>query len=138
MKKHALEKDIPKFVIKIYDCIFHQQVTCLINHNEQDYCKWLNKNKIKDIDDKSFDNFAGFATEYTEDNGVVKRLIVLPEFQWTLKNQGTLIHEITHVIVKIFAANNIPFNVNTQEFIAHSIGNMYEDIGRALLKRMKK
>ncbi len=124
---------IPKRYFRVYDSIFQQRVHVLLNHTAKDYEKWLNKNKVKDLECKNFDDFQGWVSQFTSEKGKTERILFLPDFQWTIKQQGTLIHEIVHVIIRIWQFNNIPYNADTQEFLAHSIGNMYEDISRKLL-----
>ena len=131
MKK--IPSNISKKHIVVFDSIFHQKISVLLNYSAEDYAKWLNKNKIKDVVIESFNDFSGWTSEFTTEKETTKRIIFIPRFQWTLEEQGTLIHEIVHVIIKIWQANNIPYNQDTQEFLAHSIANLYEDIGGKLL-----
>ena len=135
-RKKTIPETIPPKHIIVYDAIFQQQVDVLLNYSPEKYEKWLNRNKIKDIEVKQYaeKRFAGWTSEYEVEDGVIKALIFLPTFQWAIKHQSTLIHEITHVIIKIWARNNISFNADTQEFLAHSIGNMYDDIAHKLLE----
>lgn len=137
-----MKKTIPE-VIKskhciVYDDIFKQQVDVFINYTPDQYTRWLNKSKIKDVTVKEFGNFHGWVSSYVDEKEKTKYILFIPEFQWAIKNQGTLIHEIVHVIIKIWASNNIPFTPDNQEFLAHSIGNLYEDIALKLLVPFKK
>lgn len=128
-----MKKQIPKRYFCVYDSIFKQKVHILINHSPEDYEKWLNRNKVEDIVAKNFNDFAAWVSEFTTEKGTTERIVFMPNFQWTIKNQGSLIHEIVHVIVKIWEFNNIPYNQHTQEFLAHSIANLYEDIAEKLI-----
>ena len=130
MKK--TKNKIGKRYIKIYDAIFQRPIHVLLNHTPQDYAKWLTKVGAKDIGDDKFDDFAGFSTSIDIDGKPTEWIIYQKSFDWTIKDQGTLIHEIVHTIIKIWHSNNIPYNQDTQEFLAHSIGNLYEDIARKL------
>jgi hypothetical protein len=122
----------PKHAV-IYDRIFNQQVDVFINYTPEMYSKWLNRKKIKDDTEKNLSDFAGWTSNYEDYDGRTKSILFIPKFNWSIKSQGTLIHEIVHVIIKIWGRNNIPYNYDTQEFFAHSIGNMYEDIAEKLL-----
>jgi hypothetical protein len=141
MKKKKIIKTIPDKITKryfqVYDCIFQQKIHVLMNFTEKDYEKWLNKNKVEDVEIKDFNNFAGWVSNFETQKGTTERILFIPQFEWTIKQQGTLIHEIVHVIIKVWDANNIPFNADTQEFLAHSIANLYEDIVRKLLVKVK-
>ena len=117
----------------IFDRIFEQQVDVFLNYTPEQYTRWLNKNNIQDLEMKSVNNFAGWVSNYEDEEGVVKTILFMPKFDWAIKYQGTLVHEITHVIIKIWQRNNIPYNADTQEFLAWSIGRMYEDIAQKLL-----
>jgi len=133
-KKIILEK-IGKRTIKIFDPIFRQRIYVLLNYNEKDYEKFLNRHKIINIEkeDLALDRFTGFSTYLEDNDGVRDYLILLKEFNWSIFHQGTLIHEIIHIVIKIFSGNNIPFNEDTQEFIAHMTGRIYEEIAHKLL-----
>lgn len=135
--KKTIPEEIPPLHITVFDSIFQQQVDVLLNYTPEKYESWLNKNKIKDIDIKEFDffNWNGWTSYYTDEENRIKCIIFLSKFQWTIKHQGTLIHEITHAIIKIWDRNKIAFNSDTQEFLAHSISNMYEDIAHKLLRK---
>ena len=128
---------IPKKYFVVYDAVFDQKIHVLMNHTAKDYEKWLNKHKVKDIGIKSVSDFAGWVTDFTTDEDTTERILFIPKFNWAIKCQGTLIHEIVHVIIKIWQSNNIPFNVDTQEFLAHSIGRLYESIAHKLLVKTK-
>jgi len=134
-KKKTIPEKISTKHLVIYDRMFEQQVDVFLNYSAGQYEKWLNKNKIKDVSTKEYteENYAGWTANYTCDDGQVKAILFIPKFQWAIRHQGTLIHEITHVIIKIWARNNIPFTPDNQEFLASSIGRMYEDIAHKLL-----
>ena len=142
MKKKIVKKTIPDKILKrcfiIYDAIFKQKIHILINHTPKEYEKWLNRNKVKDIVVKDIEEFMGWVSDFTTEKGKTERILFIPKFNWAIKCQGTLIHEIVHIIIKIWQFNNIPFNVDTQEFLAHSIANLYEDIAQKLLVVVKK
>ena len=134
MEKKVIPNKIGKRTIKIFDPIFRQRVYILLNQDQSDYVKFLNRQKIKDAA-KEFDlsRFKGMTTHIDNEDGTRDYLILLKEFNWAILHQGTLIHEITHLVIKIFEANNIPFNHDTQEFIAHSISRIYELLANKLL-----
>jgi hypothetical protein len=142
MKKKKIKKTIPEKIPKryfvVWDSIFKQKINVLLNHSPEEYEKWLNKNKVKDIVVKDYNDFSGWVSEFTTEKGKTERILFLTTFQWAIKHQSTLIHEIVHVIIKIWQFNNIPFNADTQEFLAHSIANLYEDIAEKLLVKKSK
>jgi len=132
IKKKEMPDPIPPRILKIFDPIFRQRIWVLLNHDDKSYARFLNRQKIKDIS-KEIGNFAGFTAVVECENGLHDYLILLKHFNWCIKDQGTLIHEITHAVIRIFEGNNIPFNSDTQEFIAHSITGLYETIAQKLL-----
>lgn len=140
MKKKTIPSKIGAKTFTFTDPIFRQRIFVLLNQDEHSYVKFLNKHKITDTGDKKLDldRFNGFTTHLQNEDGTREFIIVLKEFDWSIFHQGTLIHEITHVVIRIFESNNIPFNADTQEFIAHSIGRIYEMIARKLLVLVKK
>lgn len=134
--KKRIPHSIGKRYFQIYDGIFARRVHVLLNYTPQDYEKWLNTKKIKDVGIKNFNDFAGWSTEIESSDGQTELIIFVSHFNWAIKCQGTLIHEITHTVVKLFNHNNIPFNSDTQEFFAHLISRMYEDIAHKLLQKI--
>ena len=125
--------DIGKRYFVIYDSIFHRRIHVLLNHDSKSYAKWLSKMRAIEVDGSNFDDFAGFSSTVTPKSGPTEFVIFVREFEWSIKSQGTLIHEIVHTVMKIWDSNNIPHDLSTQEFLAHSIHNLYEDIARKLL-----
>ena len=131
--KKIIPDPIPRRYFAVYDSIFKQRVHILLNHTPEEYQKWLNINKVKDITVKDYKDFQGWVSEFITEKGSTERIIFLPKFNWAIKHQGSLIHEIVHIVIKIWQYNNIPYNQDTQEFLAHSIANLYEDIAEKLL-----
>lgn len=135
-RKKKLPKVIPKRYFTVLDSIFHQKVHVFLNHSEADFKKWMKKIGAEydnDVKESNEADFSGYSSSMTTDTGKTEWLIVLKHFDWTIKDQGTLIHEIVHTIIKIWKSNNIPHNYDTQEFLAHSVSNLYEDVCRKLL-----
>lgn len=138
INKLSIPDTIPKKYFVVYDSIFKQRIHILINHTPEQYEKWLNRKKIKDVVVKDYNDFQGWVSEFITEKGNTERILFIPNFQWAIKHQGTLIHEIVHAIIKIWSFNNIKFNEDTQEFLAHSIANLYEDIAYKLLEPINK
>lgn len=132
-----IPKKLPKKYIEVFDPIFSRRINVLLNYTPEEYASWLTRNGIKDVTDKDFDDFAGFCTSIQCEDGQTEILIYIKTFHWTILCQGTLIHEITHAVVRIFNLNNIPFTTETQEFFAHMIGRIYESIAEKLVIKNK-
>ena len=133
--KNKIPKKLPKKFIEIYDPIFSRRINILLNYSPEEYYSWLTRNKIKYNKDDNFSDLAGFCTYIEDENGQTEILIYINPFDWTIKHQGTLIHEITHAVVRIFNLTNIQFTTETQEFFAHMIGRIYEDIAEKLMNK---
>jgi hypothetical protein len=126
----------------IADPIFRQRIWILVNYDKESYIKFLTKEKVQNLKEETeglreLNQFQGWVTTINNKDGIEEYILWVSKFNWTLSCQNTLIHEITHVVMRIFEGNNIPFNIHTQEFIAHSIGNIYESIGERLFKDLK-
>jgi hypothetical protein len=120
-----------KFIV--YDSIFNRKIFVLINYPTEELRRFYKKIGCEGSVDG--DGLMGYAVELRrEKDGMREYIIWVKDFEWTLQDQNTLIHEITHTIFKIWEFNNIPFCKETQEFMAHSIGNLYELVGRKLLR----
>lgn len=136
IKIKTIPKKIDKKTIEIFDPIFRQRIFILLNQDENDYVKFLNKHKVKDVqqDKFYFNRVQGFSTYFETDDLPRQYIILLKEFDWSIFHQGTLIHEITHTVIRIFEEKNIPFNNDTQEFIANEISRIYEMVAHKLLE----
>lgn len=121
-----------KMSFEVKEPIFGCKVHTFLNYSSREFdeyakSKW--KARIVGEEKPNFDsNFAGFSTTMDEPGKPSTWIIVVRSFDWTIKDQGTLVHEIVHTVVKIFSSNNIPLNLDTQEFMAHSVGEIYERI----------
>jgi hypothetical protein len=129
----------------VEESIFHRKVLVFLNHSGDEVDAVLNhgfdkvvyQDSEEDRARKNF-NFSGFSTAVSFSDEPTKWVIAVRDFQWTIKDQGTLIHEIIHTIIKIFETNSIPLNLDTQEFFAHDVSNLYEAIAVKLIPRKKK
>ena len=123
-----------KIYFQVYEGIFNRRIHILLNYSVEEYDKWVKK-LDKTYEGKANDNdFQAWSSEIIVSDQPTEWIISLKDFHWTISNQGSLIHEIVHTIIKIWAKNNIPFTPDTQEFLAHSVSNLYEDICRKCYK----
>lgn len=123
-------------LIEVYDPIFNQKVHVFCNSTEQDLLRWQKRVGVRDDDNEGLNpNYIAFSTHYSSTGGPNIYLIWLNHFNWTLDDQESLIHEVTHIVVRIWQANNIQFVPETQEFFAHSIGRLYSMIATKILAR---
>lgn len=137
-KTHRKKKRIPlrigKRTIELLDPIFKQRIWVLLNADGEYFNEFLKKHDASnETSTDKWANFSAFATQIDCDDKPSEYIICMKEFNWSIFNQGTLIHEIVHIVIRIFATNNIPFNKDTQEFIAHMVGRIYEEIADKLL-----
>lgn len=83
-------------------------------------------------------NFSAFSLETSNPNAPTEWAIVLKHFDGEIEAQASLLHEVVHTIVKIFAANSIPCNLDTQEFLALDVEELYTDISTELAPKRNK
>lgn len=123
----------------VLDPIFHRKVHIFLNYSNEDYQKWCKKKGVEDERD-SGKEFSATSFEFDHDSKPTEWAIHIKRFNWSIGSQGTLIHEIVHTIIKIWSINHIPYNKDTQEFLAHSIANLYEDIAAKIMnvKKIKR
>lgn len=121
----------------VYDPIFNQEIQVFCNLTEAGWMRWQKRRNIVNADGLN-PNTVAFSTHVHAEGERNVYIIWLNHFNWTLDDQESLIHEITHTVVRIWEANNIPFCVETQEFFAHSVGRLYSVIGAKLLVKPKK
>jgi protein involved in sex pheromone biosynthesis len=123
----------------VYDRIFKQEIHVFCNSTEKELLAWQKKIGVSDNDNEGLNpNFSAFSTHYYSEEEPNIYLIWINNFDWTLNDQDSLIHEVVHTIVRIWKANNIKFVPETQEFFAHSVGHLYADIGAKIMVRKKK
>jgi len=130
-------KEFGKKRLTIYDPIFSQKIVCFFNCDGDDYARFQKRMGVVNVDD--FDpNTMAFTTHISADNEPNTYIIWLKHFDWTIDDQSSLIHELIHVVVRIWGANNIEFIPETQEFFAHSVDKLYGIIAAKLLLVGKK
>lgn len=124
---------IGKKYFTVKESIFNRTVNVFINYTSADIDVWCGSPQVQRTNDS---DFAGFSFVLTKDN-ITEYGIQIKEFDWTLDQQGTLIHEIVHTVIKIWSSNNIPYTYDNQEFLAHSVSNLYVDIAAKIFKLKK-
>ncbi len=126
---------IGKRYFVIDDAIFRRQVHVFLNYEDAEFNAWCVKNGADEGDTKAdLRNFAGYSTSLTDiKTGICEYVILCRKFNWTIDNMGTLVHEIGHTIVKIWAANHMKINEDTQEFFCHTLGEMYMAIAAKIV-----
>ena len=131
------EKRIGRKYFIVKESIFGRTVHIFINWTHSEFAKFAREKGATDYqDDPNYDNnFAAFSTEFEKKEGPNEWVILVRKFDWTIRDQGSLIHEIVHTIVKIWRLNNIPVTPDNQEFLAHSVGNLYEDIAAKIMAK---
>lgn len=136
MKAKAKPPGKMQFVVK--DSVFNRRVHVLLNYSGDDFTKWAHSkgDKTYQRDERGDANMYAFSSQMDAEGEQTEWIICMKSFNWTIRDQGSLVHEIVHTVMKIFAMNNIPFVLETQEFIAQMVGNMYEDIA-AKIHRVK-
>jgi len=130
-------KKIGKTQVKVYDPIFHQRVVILVNYSVEDYQAWEKRMGVANPSGHNY-NVGAFTTHLTAEGEPNTYIVYMPHFEWTIDDQSTLIHELIHVIVRIWEANNIQFVPPTQEFFAHSVDQLFGEIAHKLLSKSKK
>jgi hypothetical protein len=126
------QKNITAISTVVYDPIFKQEIRVFCNTTEDAWMRWQRRRKI--VNAEGLDpNHVAFSTHVAAEGEPNVYIIWLNHFSWTLDDQESLIHEITHTVVRIWEADNIKFVPETQEFFAHSVGRIYALIGAKLL-----
>jgi|ERR1051325_1439957 hypothetical protein len=138
MKKKTTKLSKKDFIV--HESIFNRAVYVFINWTHSEFAKFAREKGATDYqDDPNYDNnFSAFSTQITVKDCPDQWVICIKKFDWSIQDQGTLIHEIVHTIIKIWKYNNIPFTPDNQEFLAHAVGNLYEDICHEIFKVKSK
>lgn len=119
----------------VYDPMFGQEVTVFCNQSIEAYNKWEKTQGVEDTTKSMNPNFSAFSTQYSTENEASKYVIWVNQFNWTLDDQASLIHEVIHIVFRIWGANNIPFCPETQEFLAASVDKLYSSIAAKIMVR---
>lgn len=128
---------IGKTQLKLLDPIFSQDVRIFLNCENDEYIKFQKKLNVANPDSTDANQLA-FTTHITCDNEPNVYVIWIKHFDWSIDDQATLIHELIHLVVRIWEANNIQMIPETQEFFAHSVDKLYSIIAVKLLNKSKK
>ena len=139
MTRKKKEIVINKRIFTVYDPIFEQKIKVFANCEYKSLVRFFIKNNIPKEEAEERHLFDNFTTSiFNDDNNYRCYIIFIKHFEWTLDDMNTLIHETTHTIINIWDNNNIKVTKETQEFFAHTIGNLFEDISRKLLSIKEK
>jgi hypothetical protein len=123
----------------VRDSIFGVKVHVLLNCSEEDFRKWCKRHGAEDYSSQKLNpNFCGFSTYLTCEEAPDKYLIFINEFNWTIPDQNTLVHEIVHTIFKIWDRAGGIVSFGSQEFFAVTVGKMYVSIAKEIMKRGKR
>lgn len=135
-REKRIELADKKQYFEVEENIFKRKIKVFLNYTPEDYDKWCKKNGV--IDERGWSKeFMASSFEFDHEDRATQWGIFIKHFNWSIGSQGSLIHEIVHTIIKIWSVNNIPYNKDTQEFLAHSIAGLYEDISAKILKVKK-
>lgn len=127
---------VGKLSFNVYDPIFKQKVLVMLNCTEEDFRKFEKKEGI--VNPVEFDTlFGGWTTHISSSDKPTTYIIFIPSFDWTINDQATLIHEIIHVVFRIWGSNNISVIPETQEFLAHSVDGLFTEISSKLYDKSK-
>jgi hypothetical protein len=145
MARHTREKKKGKFAelgkrsFVVRESIFKFPIYVLLNYTSEEFEKFAHRMGATDYKVRdAAANFTAFSTYMTAKDGRVDFVICLKKFDWAIAHQGTLIHEIVHTIVRMWGLNNVTVTDSNQEFFAHSIGLLYEDIAAKILRLKRK
>lgn len=123
-------KKIGKMYFKVRDRIFERTVHVFINYSDEDL-KEFGKPRAWFFD-LSYGPRCAYSLQIGKDGKLDEWVIAVKEFDWTISDIGTLVHECHHTIVKIFDQHLVKINVDTQEFSATAEGLLFEDIARKI------
>lgn len=126
-----------KAKLKIFDPIFKQDIRVFLNCTNEEYVEFQKKAGVSSPD-KTDANQLAFTTHLACDDEPNIYVVWIKHFDWTIDDQATLIHELIHLVVRIWGANNIQMIPETQEFFAHSVDKLYSMIALKLLPKKKK
>lgn len=121
----------------VYDPMFGQEIVVFCNQSVEMYSKWQESQGVANVDKDMNPNFTAFTTQLSAEDKPNIYVVWVNEFNWTLDNQASLLHEIIHVVFRIWSANSIPFSSDTQEFLASSVDKLYSSIAAKIMLRDK-
>lgn len=83
---------------------------------------WKRKLKWPDLEDPNspFDNGSYFNLE-NEKQGRRYRVIWLEKFDWSVRDQGLLVHEMLHLVLAVFNDKGIPINKDNEESMTYTL-----------------
>lgn len=128
---------IPPKTLTVYDPIFKQKIIVFINRTKKEFDAWQKKMNVANDMPWNY-NLGAFTTHLSAEEAPDIYVVYVPKFDWTIDDQATLIHELIHVITRVWNSNNIVFNNDTQEFFAHSVDKLWSNIAWKLMPRKKK
>ena|SRR3990167_4569259 len=85
--KVTIPDKIPSKTFYILDPIFRIRIHVLLNQDEKSYEKWLNRQKVKDLEERDLrlDKFTGFSSSFNCEDGRME-MIILGDYPLTTGN----------------------------------------------------
>ena len=96
-----MQPKIDKLYFIVKENIFKAKVHVFLNYSSVEFDEWCAKNRIgHSFDNNKDSSFAGYSMEIEGIKIPLAWAILVKHFNWTVGDQGTLIHEIIHTIIK--------------------------------------
>lgn len=131
-------KHPPKVQVYLIEKVFKLPIYILFNFTEKDLIDWEKKRGISPHASDELSVFSGRAYNYRDNDGVYTSVVWIRYFNWNITGLGTLVHELFHVVFRLFEKQNMQVADSNQEFFALIINALYEDACQEYLRHDKK
>lgn len=125
------------------DKVLDSGVEIFINCSEEELQNYLRKKlDDKELNIKDGDRPDGLSFTLERDK-VLKRIIWVKHFDWSVESQATLAHELIHFTLSVLKDKQIPISIDNTEIIAYYFEYFYNLIWdklkpKKVYKRRKK
>ena len=121
--------------LEITDKMYNRYIILLIGGDGKELEKYLYEkyNAKKDADNIN----AGY-TQIKDDGKCDKHIIWMPEFDWTIKDQATMSHEIFHLVCGCMEDIDIQYSNESEEAFAYYYGYIFAQIWDKLKPKKNK
>jgi len=124
-------------IVKIQDSIYQTDIRIIINCTQEELGKYIKKEF--DCDDFiPLPQFQGRYFNLFEDNGFVDDIVWVGGFDWTIKQQETLNHELLHCAVSVLDRRNIKTEHDNSEPLAYYHGYLFREAWEAFKPKKAK
>lgn len=134
MKKQKQKVEYHAIIDKVYRRNFH----LIVNTDNQDFLDWVLEHHPEGKDDEKLKDMVLHCSGCYIFQFQPYCYLYVKEFNWTIDEQGVLVHELNHFVDHVFEYAGIPATTENTEVRAYYFEYIFKECYEALKPKKKK